>query len=234
MKASQNTDKGSNKSHLCEYPLEHPKEDLKESLKKHTNKSQHKSSDEALETLAIQQTLRGNKHAFSTIIERYTPLLYSLAFRMLGNNEEAEEAVQEILLKVYRSLGKFLLSRRFHPWLYTIALNWLRSHLRRRGRRRRHEPLRFEDLGSREDIRGREKDPAEQLEEREAERVAQKAIMGLRREYREVFILRHIEGLSTDEVAQILKLPEGTVKTYLYRARQELIKTLTEEGWGEI
>lgn len=233
MKASQHTDRGPNKSYLCEYPLENPKEYLKESLKKHTNKSHHVSSDEALETLAIQQTLHGNKHAFSTIIERYTPLLYSLAFRMLGNNEEAEEAVQEILLRVYRSLGKFRLSRRFHPWVYTIALNWLRSNLRRRGRRRRHEPLRFEDLGSREDIRGREKGPAEQLEEREAERVAQKAIMGLRQKYREVFILRHIERLSTDEVAQILKLPEGTVKTYLHRARQELIKTLTGEGWGE-
>ncbi len=186
-----------------------------------------------MEILAIQQTLRGNKHAFSTIIERYTPLIYSLAYRMLGNNEEAEEAVQEIFLRMYRSLGKFRLSQRFHPWVYTIALNWLRSHLRRRGRRRDHAALRFEDITLREDIRGHEKDPAQQLEEREAERVAQRAIMGLRREYREVFILRHIEGLSTDEVAQILKLPEGTVKSYLHRARQELIKTLTEEGWGE-
>ena len=134
---------------------------------------------------------------------------------------------------MYRSLGKFRLSERFHPWIYTIALNWLRSNLRRRGRKRKYESPGFEYLESIADIKGDEKDPARQFEEREAERVAQGAIMSLRRKYREVFILRHIEGLTTEDVAKILKIPEGTVKTYLHRARQELINVLTDEGWGE-
>jgi len=191
------------------------------------------SLHDAIEILAIQQSLQGKKHAFSTIIEHYTPLLYSLAYRMLGNSEEAEEAVQEIFLRVYKSLRKFRLSQRFYPWVYTIALNYLRSHLRRRWRRKKHEVLRFEDMGSEGDIQSYEKDPSQLLEEMEGERVAQSAILTLRREYREVFVLRQIEGLSTSEVAEILKLPEGTVKTYLHRARQSLIKILTEEGWGE-
>lgn len=225
MKASRNIDKDLKKSHPSEDIFEHPRE--------YPRKTKHESSNDGLEILAIQQTLHGNKNAFSTIIERYTPLIYSLAYRMLGSSDEAEEAVQEILLRVYRSLGKFRLSQRFHPWVYTIALNWLRSNLRQRGRKKKYESTGFEDLESREDIGGNEKDPAKLLEEKEAEMVAQRAIMNLKRKYREVFILRHIEGLSTDEVAKILNLPEGTVKTYLHRARQELIKIITAEGWGE-
>jgi len=61
-----------------------------------------------------------------------SPLLYSLSYRMLGNKEEAEEAVQKIFLRVYRSLYKFRLSDRFYPWLYTTAINWLRSKKKRR------------------------------------------------------------------------------------------------------
>jgi RNA polymerase sigma factor (sigma-70 family) len=93
-----------------------------------------RSFEEASDLLAIQDTLRGNRNAFAAIVERYTPLLYSLAFRMLGRGEDAEEAVQEILLRVFRTLPRFRLDRRFHPWLYTIALNYLRTGARRQRR----------------------------------------------------------------------------------------------------
>jgi RNA polymerase sigma-70 factor (ECF subfamily) len=231
---SQDKDNAFNKDHRFEkYSPENQKDRSVENPGKHPQESSIESSIEAIEILAIQQTLQGNKNAFSTIIERYTPLLYSLAYRMLGSHEEAEEAVQEIFLRVYRSLGKFRLSERFHPWIYTIALNFLRSNLRRRGRKIKYESQGFDDLESIAATKDYEKDPARQFEEREAERVAQRAIMSLRRKYREVFILRHIEGLSTEDVAKILKIPEGTVKTYLHRARQELINVITDEGWGK-
>jgi len=89
-------------------------------------------SDEVSDLIAIKETLGGNKETFSSIVKRYSPLLYSLSYRMLGNKEEAEEAVQKIFLRVYRSLYKFRLSDRFYPWLYTTAINWLRSKKKRR------------------------------------------------------------------------------------------------------
>jgi RNA polymerase sigma-70 factor (ECF subfamily) len=180
----------------------------------------------------VQETLRGNPRAFNGIVERYTPLLYSLSYRMLGSPEDAEEAVQEIFLRVYRSLGRYRLSRRFHPWIYTIALNWIRSNLRRKRRRRRREPA-LPEFPAEEQAAGREKDPAQLMEEKEGERVAQEAIDGLRPAYREVFVLRHIEALSIEEIAGILNKPPGTVKTHLHRARRELAQVLARQGWRE-
>lgn len=180
----------------------------------------------------VQETLRGNPRAFNGIVERYTPLLYSLAYRMLGSPEEAEEAVQEIFLRVYRSLDRYQLSRRFHPWIYTIALNWIRSYLRKKRRRRHREPP-VPEFPVEEQVSGREKDPSRLLEEKEGEQVAQEAINSLRPAYREVFVLRHIEELSIEEIADILNQPQGTVKTHLHRARRELAQKLVRQGWGE-
>lgn len=190
------------------------------------------SSQEGEDLRDVQETLRGNTRAFNGIVDRYTPLLYSLAYRMLGSPEEAEEAVQEIFLRVYRSLDRYQLSRRFHPWIYTIALNWIRSYLRKKKRRRHREPA-LPEFPVEERAAGREKDPSRLLEEKEGERKAQEAIAGLRPAYREVFVLRHIEELSIEEIAGILNQPPGTVKTHLHRARRELAQALLRQGWGE-
>jgi len=187
--------------------------------------------DDAEDLLAIQETLRGRKQAFTTIVERYTPLLYSLSYRILGNSEEAEEAVQEIFLKVYRSLQKFRLSKRFYPWLYTIALNHIRSLLRKRKRKSWLKIIPFEEGASQGVVPAVQQGPAELVVKGEGERLALEAIHMLRPDYRDVFLLRQLEGLSVKEVAEILGIPEGTVKTYLHRARKHLIDFLTEKGW---
>ena len=93
-------------------------------------------SADAQDLLAVQRTLGGERRAFDGIVERHTPAVYTLALRMLGDPDEAEEAVQEIFFKAYRHLGRFQIHRRLHPWLYTIAVNYLRSMLRKRRRRR--------------------------------------------------------------------------------------------------
>jgi RNA polymerase sigma-70 factor (ECF subfamily) len=186
--------------------------------------------EDARDLLAIQETLRGNRRAFDEVVLRYTPLLYSLAYRLLGAREEAEEAVQEIFLRVYRNLSRFRLGRRFHPWLYTIALNYLRTQRRR--------TLRRQSLGTRPleealDVPAAvqpDSDPAAAAERAEAERLAQAALERLPPRYREVFVLRQIEGLAVRDVAEILDLPEGTVKTFLHRGRELLVAQLAEEG----
>lgn len=196
--------------------------------------SDHKNRD-AEDLWAVQATLNGNPRAFEAIVNRYTPLLYSLAYRLLGAGEEAsyaaEDAVQEIFEKVFRNLPRFRISDRFFPWLYTIGLNHLRS-MQRRAKRRRHlkihpvEPERVPESAA-----SGHGNPVRISEMREGERLAGQALDALRDEYREVFILRQIQNLSVREVSQILKLPEGTVKTYLHRARREMIEFLTKSGW---
>lgn len=191
-------------------------------LDKETGDTGERRFEEASDLLAIRETLRGNRNAFAPLVERYTPLLYSLAFRMLGRGEEAQEAVQEIFLRAYRALPRFRLERRFHPWLYTIALNYLRTGARQQRRRRglrigREDPDTVADRG----------DLQAAAEREEGERLAQKALAGLPALYREVFLLREVEGLGVRDTAEALGVPEGTVKVRLHRARQELVRRLS-------
>jgi len=145
-------------------------------------------SDEVSDLIAIKETLGGSKETFSSIVKRYSPLLYSLSYRMLGNKEEAEEAVQEIFLRVYRSLYKFRLSDRFYPWLYTIAINWLRSKKKRRWLRNTHETNAPHELLSDLSLKEHGSNPSALLEEKEGEKIAQKAILNLKKKHRAVFI----------------------------------------------
>jgi RNA polymerase sigma-70 factor (ECF subfamily) len=190
----------------------------------------HKSKD-AQDLWAVQATLNGDPSAFEAIVKRYTPLLYSLAYRLLGQGDEAEDAVQEILEKVFRALPRFKISRRFFPWLYTIGLNHLRSLRRRRGRRSRLKILVTEQERLSESATFERRDPVTQSELRDGERLAQEALNTLRAEQREVFVLRAIQGLSIQEVAEVLRIPEGTVKTHLHRARKQMIDFLSKKGW---
>ncbi|OHD73759.1 MAG: hypothetical protein A2V99_03100 [Spirochaetes bacterium RBG_16_67_19] len=195
-----------------------------EGLAKESGNTRERRFEEASDLLAIQETLRGNRNAFAQIVERYTPLLYSLAFRMLGRGEEAQEAVQEIFLRAYRALPRFRLERRFHPWLYTIALNYLRTVARRQRRRR---GLRLVRLGEELDtVADRGELPAAAAEREDGERLAQEALAGLPPLYREVFLLREVEGLGVRDTAEALGVPEGTVKVRLHRARKELVRRL--------
>lgn len=195
-----------------------------ERLDKGTANTRERRFEEAGDLLAIQETLRGNRNAFAQIVERYTPLLYSLAFRMLGRGEEAQEGVQEIFLRAYRALPRFRLERRFHPWLYTIALNYLRTVARRQRRRRGLRLVRWgEELDT---VADRGELPAAAAEREDGERLAQEALAGLSPLYREVFLLREVEGLGVRDTAEALGVPEGTVKVRLHRARRELARRL--------
>jgi len=190
-----------------------------------------RASTDAEDLLAVQRTLSGEPRAFDGIVQRHTPAIYTLAVRMLGVPDEAEEAVQEIFLKAYRHLGRFQIHRRLHPWLYTIAVNHLRSLLRKR-RRRRAAPTISGDVSRLPDpsVTGGG-DPEAAATLAEGERLADAALGELKPEYREVFVLRQIEGLSVREVSEILGMPEGTVKTNLHRARRRLIALLADRGW---
>jgi RNA polymerase sigma-70 factor (ECF subfamily) len=186
---------------------------------------------DADDLLAVQRTLAGDPRGFDDIVERHSGSLYTLAVRMLGSPQDAEEAVQEVFLKAYRHLGRFQIHRRFHPWLYTIAINHLRSLLRKSRRRRNLSRIELDTAALADGSSERSSDPEAWAALADGERLAAAALGELKEEYREVFILRRIQGLPVREVAEILRMPEGTVKTNLHRARLRLIELLAERQW---
>lgn len=189
--------------------------------------SERQQSDEQ----EIELIQGGQTELFARIVQRYTPVLYSLCYRMTGDREEAEDAVQEIFVKAYRSLDSFDPSRRFYSWLYTIAVNHLRS-LNRKRERRGSPDIPYEETVS-EPVRkdATHEAPDSAAVRREGERIARESLAELDEKYREVFVLRMVEGHSGKETARILELPENTVKTYLRRARKKLLESMKKRDW---
>ena len=180
---------------------------------------------DSADLLAVQRALRGDEAGFRELVDRYTGLLFALSWRLLGDREEAADAVQEIFLRAYKALPRFRLGARFHTWLYTIALNWLRSRLRSRRSRSAVEARLLPPSGG--------PDPADVALDREAERLAAEALGRLHPRYREPFVLRHSQELSIREISEVLGLPEGTVKVRLHRARHLLAAALEGPGRKE-
>lgn len=166
---------------------------------------------------------------FGDLVARYHARIYNMAYRMLHSREEAEDITQETFLNVFRALDAFK-GERFSPWVYKIASNLCLDYLRRR------RPVMVSldaPIGPDGDM-SREIADETALPEEAALAGAlgldvQKAIDGLPPKYRTVVVLRHIEDLSYEEIAEVLGLPLGTVKTRLFRAREILRVSLSEK-----
>ncbi|HUZ17532.1 MAG TPA: sigma-70 family RNA polymerase sigma factor [Spirochaetia bacterium] len=180
-----------------------------------------------LDAESVRRVRGGEPDAFADIVLRYTSLLYALSFRMLdADEEESKEAVQEIFAKLYRYLPRFDAEKRFFSWMYTVALNHLRSEQRRR-RVRKRASLPFGGAATRFLT-----DPAMAPDERavsaEGERIVHEALARLGRRQREVFVLCEVEELSAREAAEILGISESAVRTRLFRARAALRKMIID------
>ena len=184
------------------------------------------------EMAVIARVLRGDTDAFAALVTENQQRAYHLAWRMLGNEADAADAVQDAFLKAYTSLGDFRGDSRFSVWLYRLVNNVCIDALRRK---KRWETLPLEQ----EDEEGESwelpladtgPDPQELLE-RAADREAVRAAMAaLPADCREILSLREIGGLSYDEIAATLRLEQGTVKSRLNRARKKLCQLLTKSG----
>jgi RNA polymerase sigma-70 factor (ECF subfamily) len=154
--------------------------------------------------------------------------MLNIAFRMIGNYDEACDVVQDAFLSAYRAIGKFRGDARFSTWLCGIVLNHSRSHIKRKAARARREAGSLDDPAESEDgrfanePRSQEGSIVELIEKRELEAKVQECIGLLDGEQREVLVLRDIQGFSYEEIGVMLKLPEGTVKSRLFRARNAL------------
>lgn len=178
---------------------------------------------------AITAFIEGNRRAFDRLVHLYSTQVFSLCRGMLGNESEAEDAAQEIFLIVYRSLNRFRPEQRFHPWLYTITINYLRTTLRKRKHHNGVQILRFTPVRGPDDYPSALPGPEELALNRESEDILETALAALKPIQRAVFLLRRIESLSISETATILGISEGSVKTHLHRTlnimRQKLFAT---------
>ena len=171
--------------------------------------------------------LKGDPDAFSRLVALHEHMVFNLAFRLTGDPEEAKDVAQDVFLQVYRMLGRFQGRSSLKTWIYRIVVN--QCHNRRRFWKRRFKdrsrPL--EDMTPADEARCSEgqaeaASPYEELRRREAKRTVQAALLELSFEHRAILLLREVEGLSVEQVAESLGLPEGTVKSRLSRAREAL------------
>ncbi|MCA9744280.1 sigma-70 family RNA polymerase sigma factor [candidate division KSB1 bacterium] len=170
----------------------------------------------------IARFQQGELHAFDLIVERYKDQLLNFVYRFLGNQEQAEDILQETFLRVYRNRHAYRRVAKFSTWIYTIAGNLARTELRKRTRRRLFS---LSDMGIEDkdyDVSDDEFNPEAYVDTILHEEVIQEEINKLSPKFREVIILRDIQELSYEEISQILRIPIGTVKSRVNRARLRL------------
>jgi RNA polymerase sigma-70 factor (ECF subfamily) len=180
----------------------------------------------------VAHALQGQEAAYRELLRRYQRPVFSLIYRMVRDRELAEDLAQECFVKALNALPTYRPEFKFSSWIFKIANNAAIDHLRRR----KLKTLSLEgalDAKDPEETRATAltlphpgESPLEELEARELGSAIERAIGQLRPEYRACIILRHIEGRPYEEIAEILELPLGTVKTYIHRARAELKKIL--------
>jgi RNA polymerase sigma-70 factor (ECF subfamily) len=174
----------------------------------------------------------GREPAFRELLNRYERPVFSLIYRMVRDRTLAEDLAQEAFIRAFNAIGSYKTSYKFSNWILKIANNHTIDHLRKRKldtvsiHGSPHATTEDEISQTRVVIEARDENPHEYLEHKELGGQIEEAIGGLREEYRTVILLRHVEGYAYDEIADIMDLPLGTVKTYLHRARGELRKSL--------
>jgi RNA polymerase sigma-70 factor, ECF subfamily len=177
------------------------------------------------ESKLIDAALQGEADAFGELVLRYQDRLYSAVVHILGSRSDAEDVVQDAFIQAYVKLDTFKQNSRFYTWLYRIAFNVSIS----RRRRRRIEI----SVDEGREVMGAEPidtsaSPTSNLEEEERREQLQAAMSRLTHEHREIIVLRHMEDFSYEEIAEVLELSVGTVRSRLHRARAALLEHLRE------
>jgi RNA polymerase sigma-70 factor (ECF subfamily) len=166
----------------------------------------------------ISAVLAGRADAFEEIVIRYERAVYNLAVRTLRDSTEAQDATQEAFFKAYRALGSFRPGAKFSTWIFTICYRLCCDRLAKRKR------LSGDELPDRADPSA---GPAALAERNDEALRLRAAIDALPEKYRAVITLYHLQGRQYEEIASVLNLPLGTVKTHLFRAKEQLRKALS-------
>jgi len=168
---------------------------------------------------------KGDEHAFELLVRKYKTPVFNTVYSIIGNTQETDDIAQEVFLKVYTKAGSFKGESSFSTWLYRITVNACLDELRKRKYKTisyeaeidQEEKLKLKDV-----LAGKEEDITEDLRKKELQDIIQKAMNSLPEKDRIILTLKEIEGLSYNEISQIMKISLAKVKVWLFRARQKL------------
>jgi len=177
----------------------------------------------------VRQAQKGDVRAFEQLFQQYQKGIYNAIYQVVRSETDAADLTQDVFVRAYRALPRLQSPEAFTSWLYRIAINLSRNHLRDSGRART-ESLEFNDSdeegGGQRDIADTSADPAAKAQTRDVQDRVRRAIATLSPDHRTVITLHHIEEMSVEEIAGILNISVGTVKSRLSRARENLRRKL--------
>lgn len=187
---------------------------------------------------AIERVLSGDREAFGVLVDRHGSRIHGAILRMVGDSEVANDLAQETLLRAYQALGQFRRGSAFYTWLYAIARNQVLSEFRRRRSAKGQAMLPLQ-TGTRDDADGGARSaaaepastgpgPDEEAARRDDAVRVRAALEALEEEFREAVVLRDLEGLSYEEIAEATGTPVGTVRSRIHRGRAALRERLLE------
>lgn len=188
------------------------------------NGTYHNSADDNDEQHVKQlvaEIKKGNKLAFTELVNRYRSQVASLAYKMVNDYDEAADISQIVFVKMSKNIWRYDEKKKFYTWLYRITVNAAIDYIRKH-KRHRHEPLE----NFRETIENLQADPEFSYRRQQISEFIDEATKSLNEKQRSAFILRDVEGCKIDDVATIMNMPEATVRWYLHRARTKVRKEL--------
>lgn len=165
----------------------------------------------------VKECLRGDRSAFESLVDRYQKVIFNVVLRIVGDTEDAQDIAQSVFLKVYENLRSFNPRYKFFSWIYRIAVNESINNL--------HAKRLTVDLD--ENVAADTKPVDESFHDDQMVQRLERALMRVKIEHRAVLVLRHFQDLSYREIADVLKIPEKTVKSRLFSARQDLKEILS-------
>lgn len=177
--------------------------------------------NDSVELIAKART--GDLAAYQEFIRLYSPRVHAIAYQMVGNSIDAQDIAQEVFIRLHRSLRTYKPQFTFSTWLYRLTVNHSIDYLRKH---RRQKNISLENVQDESMLKDSAPSPDRSLELNELKGTIQQISEGLTWKQRRVFVLRELQGFSTDEVAQILKCRVSTVRVHLSKARRHIKKTL--------
>jgi len=187
----------------------------------------------------IHACQKGDVDAFEVLVKKHQKRMYNIAYRLIGNFEDASEVVQDSFVAAYKNMRKFQGKSKFITWMTTIVVNMSKNRIRKLGSKMNTGTVAIDDCIKTHDseikhnLAAADPSPLEKLERKQVQQQVQWCINTIAEGFREVLVLKDIQGFSYAEISKMLKIPDGTVKSKLYRAR-DFLKVCLKNVFGDL